>query len=1148
MMTVIKEYINQTTDTMKDIQFRDIFNLAEIQHLQDMFADVHGVASIITDAEGVPITNPSKFCRLCHSIIRSTEKGRANCYQSDAIIGCYNAAGPVMRPCLSGGLWDAGASISVDGKHIANWLIGQVRNEKVDEAQMICYADEIGANRTDFLEALYEVPVMSMDQFKKISEMLFLFANILSEKAYNNYRLKIQIAERKQGETALQISKEEYQLLAENASDVIWTMDLQGNYLYVSPSVFNMKGYTAEENMMQSFEQTLMPESVNIANRALKEASQKIMSGEKPESVTLVLEQTCKNGSTIWSEIIINAIYNDAQQFKYFLGVTRDINKRIKTEVALQESESQKAAILRVIPDLLFVFNTKGDYLEVYSGDDSKFSGSKASVIGKNIKDFFPPDITLRAIEAIRKSQQNKELVMLSYSMVVNGKNELYEARIVPTTEGNVLAIVRDITEQEQVKKALAMQNNALNKLNQFSIELSSLSLENDLEAIISMRIKEFTGASGVLFSSYDRENLTLTPKHIAMESKLLQKVIRLAGKKIEKFHSVISDELYQMMSTKIICPYRDLTEATFGTVSRTMGSMLQALLKADRFIGVTFLVEGEVYGTALLAMGKQEPDPPKEILENFLFLAAVSLRRKLAEEQLRLSQQTYRGILDSITEAVYIEDKKGLFLEVNQAAEKMYGYSKNEIVGQIPAFLSAQGKNDLVKIETILEKAYNGEPQSFEFWGRRKDGTIFPKDISTSRGYYFGKKVNISVARDVTEKKKIIEDLIKAKEHAEESDRLKSSFLANMSHEIRTPMNGILGFAGLLKEPNLSGEEQQEYISIIEKSGARMLNIINDIVSISKVESGQMEISLSTTDINDQIKYLYNFFKPEVEAKGMQLFIKNTLATKYAIIKTDKEKVYAIITNLVKNAIKFTQSGYIEFGYCLKSDCEPIMLEFFVKDTGMGIGNEQKNFIFERFRQGSESLTRNYEGAGLGLAISKAYVEMLGGKIWVESEKGNGSVFYFTIPYNGERIIQNVIKNVISMDVTANQMSPDVSGLKVLIAEDDEGSAMLIAMAIRGFSRETIKVKTGIEAVETCRNNPDIDLILMDIKMPEMDGFDATRQIRRFNKEVIIIAQTAYALTGDREKTLATGCNDYISKPIQKDQFMRLIQKYFKK
>ena len=255
----------------------------------------------------------------------------------------------------------------------------------------------------------------------------------------------------------------------------------------------------------------------------------------------------------------------------------------------------------------------------------------------------------------------------------------------------------------------------------------------------------------------------------------------------------------------------------------------------------------------------------------------------------------------------------------------------------------------------------------------------------------------NKELAFQNREKEKRAEELIIAKEHAEESDRLKSAFLANMSHEIRTPMNGILGFAELLKEPDLTSEEQQEYIQIIEKSGARMLNIINDIVDISKIEAGLMIVNNKDTNINEKIEFIYIFFKPQVEEKGMQFFFKNTLPTKEATIRTDSEKVYSILTNLVKNAIKYSKEGAIEFGYIKKDET----LEFYVKDTGIGIGQEHQKIIFDRFRQASESLFRKYEGAGLGLSISKAYVEMLGGKIWVESEEGIGSTFYFTLPYN---------------------------------------------------------------------------------------------------------------------------------------------------
>jgi signal transduction histidine kinase len=243
--------------------------------------------------------------------------------------------------------------------------------------------------------------------------------------------------------------------------------------------------------------------------------------------------------------------------------------------------------------------------------------------------------------------------------------------------------------------------------------------------------------------------------------------------------------------------------------------------------------------------------------------------------------------------------------------------------------------------------------------------------------------------------------ELVKAKEQAEESDRLKSAFLANMSHEIRTPMNGILGFSELLKEPDLTGDEQQEYIRIIEKSGVRMLNILNDIIDISKIEAGLMKLDVKDSNINDQTQYIYTFFKPEAEAKRINLSFKNSLPAKEAIIKTDREKVFAILTNLVKNALKYTKNGSIEFGYVVKTTDKPTYLEFFVRDTGIGIPLNRQEAIFERFIQSDNAGILAHQGAGLGLSISKAYVEMLGGKIWVESKEGVGTTFYFTVPYN---------------------------------------------------------------------------------------------------------------------------------------------------
>jgi CheY-like chemotaxis protein/anti-sigma regulatory factor (Ser/Thr protein kinase) len=339
-----------------------------------------------------------------------------------------------------------------------------------------------------------------------------------------------------------------------------------------------------------------------------------------------------------------------------------------------------------------------------------------------------------------------------------------------------------------------------------------------------------------------------------------------------------------------------------------------------------------------------------------------------------------------------------------------------------------------------------------------------------------------------------------------------------------------------------LAGEEQQEYIRIIEKSGIRMLNIINDIISISKVESGQVEIALSETNVNEQIEYLHTFFKPEATQKGILLATSTDLPSNESIIHTDREKVYAILTNLVKNAIKFTDGGSIKFGYVKKDD----YLEFFVKDTGFGISNSHKKIIFDRFRQANESVTRTHEGSGLGLAISKAYVEMLGGKIWVESKEKKGSSFYFTIPFNTKTAQKEEV--IAEKQIAEKQTENEIKDLKILIVEDDAISKLLITIAVKPFSREILKVSTGFEAVEACRTNPDLDLVMMDINMPEMDGYEATKQIREFNKDLVIIAQTANGMQSDRDEAIAAGCTDYISKPVNISSLSELIQKYFKK
>ena len=389
--------------------------------------------------------------------------------------------------------------------------------------------------------------------------------------------------------------------------------------------------------------------------------------------------------------------------------------------------------------------------------------------------------------------------------------------------------------------------------------------------------------------------------------------------------------------------------------------------------------------------------------------------------------------------------------------------------------------------------------------------------------------------------RKKAEEDLISALKKAEESDRLKSAFLTNMSHEIRTPMNGILGFTNLLYNPNLSGQEQQTYIDIIQKSGNRMLNTVNDIIDISRIESGHVDICVSELNINEQLNDMHSFFKPEAAKKGIKLVYQTKISEKDLKIITDHEKFNSILRNLIKNAIKYTNQGTIELGCSLKKENGSTGIEFYVKDSGIGIPSDRQEAIFHRFVQADIEDKQASQGSGLGLAISKAYAEMLGGKIWVESEEGKGSTFYFTLDYNSDTESKSFVKN-------KEQLFKEdsiIRKLKILIVEDDETSQELISILVEKFAEKMIKVKSGLEAVEVCRKNADLDLILMDIQLLEINGYEATKQIRQFNKDVVIIAQTAYALSGDKEKAISIGCNDYISKPLNSELLSMLIKKH---
>ena len=474
----------------------------------------------------------------------------------------------------------------------------------------------------------------------------------------------------------------------------------------------------------------------------------------------------------------------------------------------------------------------------------------------------------------------------------------------------------------------------------------------------------------------------------------------------------------------------------------------------------------------------------------------------------------------------------------------KLYGYEFEEIIGRSPDLLNAEPLAAEIQ-EEIYKSIAAGKGYKREALNKKKDGSLFYCEFEIFP--MFDLESNIfaysSHQRDITERKKAEEELKSALERAQESDRLKSAFLTNMSHEIRTPMNGILGFTGLLNDPQLTGDKQKSYIDIIEKSGDRMLNTINDIIDISIIEVGQVKVVKSEVSVNEILKEQYEFFNSEAQSKGLELICKPTLSDKEVIIVTDKHKLEGILTNLIKNAIKFTKHGNISFGYSLKKEKNFEGLEFFIKDTGIGIPSNRIHAVFNRFEQADIEDTQVFEGSGLGLAISKSYVEMLGGNISVTSEEGIGSTFVFSIPYTKQTTKESDAEGGINKipQVSLNK-------LYVIVAEDDEISKMLLEAILENEFHKITYAETGKETVDKFRENPETNIILMDLKMNDMSGYEATREIRKFNKDVVIIAQTAYGLSGDREKAIEAGCDDYISKPINKELLFEKIMLHLSK
>jgi len=509
--------------------------------------------------------------------------------------------------------------------------------------------------------------------------------------------------------------------------------------------------------------------------------------------------------------------------------------------------------------------------------------------------------------------------------------------------------------------------------------------------------------------------------------------------------------------------------------------------------------------------------------------------------DQLQISEEKFRQLAENTLDVFWLRDIDHI-LYINPLFEKVWGRNREEVY-QNPSILidwihpdDRHLFNNWVDFEVFLE----GKPHVEKYRIIHSNGEIRWIWARMIPVFDKGKIYRlVSIATDITEQKKTEEALITTREKALESDRLKSAFLANISHEIRTPMNGIIGFSELLKGEKLSNESRSQYINIITKSSEQLLHIINDIIDISKIEANQIQVKptdLSLKSLFLELELFYQNEKNNIGKNHIELRSEIDEENIKLYIRTDESRLRQILLNLISNAFKFTDEGTISFGY---KTLNSSTIEFFVKDTGIGIPPEMQAVIFKRFYQLDNELTRNFGGTGLGLSICEGLVKLLGGKIWLKSEKQKGSVFYFTLP------LKLSDEPPRKQDDIKYKDSYNWDGYKILIVEDDDMNQEFLNAVLIPTNANILTASTGEEAVSICSLNTDINIVLMDIRLPQMSGYEAFEKIRKLNPNLPVIAQTAFALTEDSAHCLEIGFNDFIPKPINRKNLLSVINKH---
>ncbi len=930
------------------------------------------------------------------------------------------------------------------------------------------------------------------------------------------------INDQRKAEEALRVSEEKYRLIAENTSDGILILNARRQSQYTSPAYLKQLGYSAEESPVFNTETMYKNIHPDDRDELFKNIYEAIT--QKKSGLTYSYRAKHRGGYHIWLEDNARFMYDEHGNHTRTYIICRDITQRKITEEKLIENENKFRAITQTANDAILVTNSDGliifcnpKALEIFGYEENKFLNQPFAHIMPDRYRFdhhnsYNAFINEKVGHVMGKTREYFALRSdgTEFPMEISLSNWETSSGVF------VSANIRDITERKRNEKIRKVQH----RITAAALETHDLT---ELMSTIQLQLNTIIDATNFYVAIYNDKTGMLTAPFVS-DVKDKENVWpadkSLTGLVIKKNKAMLLkrsdiEELYKS------------------------GEVILIGKESACWLGVPLHTDSKTTGAFVIQSYNNENaynENDLEILEFISHQISMAILRKKDEQLISLLGKS----TEQSPVSIIITNRQGDIEYVNPKFCKVTGYTFEEAIGNNPRILNS-GHQKTEVYDDLWDKLNSGNQWFGELHNRRKNGELFWENISISPLTNQAGEIThfVAVKEDITEKKALFEELVITKEKAQESDQLKTAFLNNISHEIRTPFNGILGFLSLINEKDITTEEREQYIDIINMSAERLLNTINDIVEISTIQAHQTKVVKAISYISNLTERLFEKHKTEAEKKGLKLILNHQFLNHDGCFYTDEGKLFSVLTNLLNNAIKFTKSGSVVFGYEKSGD----NVRFYVKDTGVGIQSHKKQTIFERFMQGDVSNTREFEGSGLGLSIAKAYVELLEGTIWLESEPGKGTVFYVEIPF--QAVIFKKANNLTGISSPSND---DQQKPVILFAEDDDINFDFTNVLLRMANYTVIRAHTGAEAIRFCRNHPEISLILMDIKMPDTNGYVATSEIRIFNPDVPIIAVTAYSQPGDEKRALEAGCNSMLTKPVSRHTLLNTVNSFLRK